>query len=159
MNNEKFEKEDTFGPGENASQEIPPEQEVYPTELTQYSLKMYGVAALVAVLAIAFAILFKMPSPLFILTGSAFLIYRASNVRRRYYQGLIQELAVQCTAIKAGIIRDKTDVSFCSLDPKPVFFKFHIATRKAQDDFIEGSNYIIYYDVDDPRTLLGYIQC
>ena len=139
--------------------ETKPADGPYPTELTHYSLKMYGVAALVAVFAIAFSLLFKMPSPLFLLTGSAYLAYRSYNVRKRYYNGLIQEIAVQCTAIKAGIIRDKTDVSFCSLDSKPVFYKFHIATRKAQDDFIEGSNYVIYFDVNDPRTLMGYIQC
>lgn len=159
MNDNQVERTSASSPADDDALLLPPVGEVYPTELTQYSLKVYGAAILAAVLAVLFSLLFKMPSPLFLLTGTAYLSYRAYNVKRRYYKGLIREVAVQCTAIKVGVIRDKTDVSFCSLEPKPVFYKFHIASKKAQDDFIEGSNYVIYYDVDDPRTLLGYIQC
>ncbi len=130
-----------------------------PTGLAMYKLKSLlagiGLVAATAVLAIYV----KSFKPLFFLLPAAFFLFRVFSINRRFNMGLIRGVPVLCTAVKQSRIRDKSTVTFRTApehDEDTEFFRFENIGKREADQFIPQYPYIIYFDTDNPHTLLGF---
>lgn len=128
-----------------------------PTALAQREIKIYLLAAVVLIFSVALSISMRAPEYLIFLVFAALLIYLGVSSRLDYRDGDIVELSVLCySAQKTGALSSNINVSFCTTDDIPTYYKF--VTSDKRNTFSPGCPYLVYYSKKNPRQLLAYLQ-
>ena len=132
-----------------------------PTELVNYRNKNFYAAGILLVIGVVVALYVKdwKPLMLFILF-CAYFVWRGMVVAKDYSSGKIAEVVATCTGIKPSFYKDRITVTFAAEDQDGAlsYFKFVIPTRKAEEEFIVGATYVIYFDRVATHTQMGYVQ-
>ena len=130
-----------------------------PSQLVNYRNQNFFVSASVLALGIAFS-LYVHEWSLFLLCAifAAFFLWKALSVGNRYSCGKIAELTATCTGIMPSFYRDHFTVTFAaqSEDDNYVYYRFIVPNKRNREEFLIGGVYVIYFDRDAVRTLLGY---
>ncbi|MCR5089906.1 MAG: hypothetical protein K6C08_10380 [Oscillospiraceae bacterium] len=131
-----------------------------PSQLVNYRNKNYFVSAAIMTLGIAFSFYIHEWTPVLMCTlFAAFFLWKGVAVESRYSCGKIAELTATCTGIMPSFYRDRFTVTFAaqSEDDDYVYYKFIVPNKHNREEFIIGAMYVIYFDRDSVRTLLGYL--
>lgn len=134
-----------------------------PSALSLHSLKLKMIAVVFCVAGIAVTLYLKSYGPLSLLAFALYFMYRGISIKKRYQNGLIREVAVLCTGVKSSNIRDRMTVTFRTEDDEEAdchqeYFKFTNISKRKADDFLLNYPYLIYFDLENPQALLGYIE-
>ena len=131
-----------------------------PTQLVNYRNKNYFASAAALVIGFGFSLYVgdKMPFLLFALFSS-FFFCKGISIADRYRRGRIAELTATCTGIIPSFYRDRFTVTFAALSDgnEYVYYRFIVPNKRNQEEFVIGAMYVIYFDRDTVRNLLGYI--
>lgn len=131
-----------------------------PSQLVNYRNQNFFVSASALALGIAFSVYVHEWS-LFLLCAifAAFFLWKGLSVRSRYSCGKIAELTATCTGIMPSFYRDRFTVTFAaqSEDDDYVYYRFIVPNKRNREEFLIGGVYVIYFDRDAVRTLLGYL--
>ena len=132
-----------------------------PTELVNYRSKNFFAAGFLFVGSIAVSLYMKDLKPLlFCLLFSSYFVWRGLATAGDYRSGRIAEIVATCTGIKPSFYRDRTTVTFAAQgeDNALAYYKFVLPTRKAEEDFIVGAVYVVYFDRTASHTLIACVQ-
>ena len=131
-----------------------------PTQLVNYRNKNFFVSAVTLFFGFGFSIYvcdaaFLLLSALF----AAYFLWKGASVSFRYHNGRIAELTAICTGIMPSFYRDRFTVTFAVQSEADdfVYYKFVVPCKRNQEDFIIGARYVIYFDRNAVRSLLGYL--
>ena len=131
-----------------------------PTQLVNYRNKNYFVSFSVMILGVAFSIYVCEWTPA-LLCGlfSVFFLWKGATVASRYNNGRIAELTATCTGVRPSFYRDRFTVTFAAQSEEDdyIYYMFTVPNKRNQDEFVVGAMYIIYFDREATRTLLGHI--
>ena len=134
-----------------------------PEPLAMYRMKVFGASAVFILAGVLTAIYFKAFSPLILSACGIYFGYKGFAAARRYQCGKIREVPVICIGVTPAKIRDHLSLAFRTVgDPDTgdgqEFFKFQNYSKRSAGDFIVNQAYMIYYDVDNPQTLISYMH-
>jgi len=131
-----------------------------PTQLVNYRNKNYFASVAALVLGFGFSLYVgdKMPFLLCTLFAS-FFFCKGISVAERYHKGRIAELTATCTGIMPSFYRDRFTVTFAARSDGDdyVYYRFIVPNKHNQEEFVIGAMYVIYFDRETVRTLLGYL--
>ena len=131
-----------------------------PPALAVTRLKQALTAGVFAVAAISASIYLRSAAPLVLLLGALVFGYRSLTIASRFLSGQIREVRVVCTSAYALRLRRAATVVFraesAEENDAAESYRFNNLTLKDVGSFVPGASYLIYFDVGDKNTLLGY---
>ena len=153
----------TSVPGEVVGEEQAEAVASLPLPLQAYISRVFVVAALFLLAAIACAAYFKSLGPLALLLGTAYFAYQGANISKRWRLGLVRELPAICTNVKISSVGNRATVTFRTepdeeLGTEAEIFRFLNMPKRSAENFVPGHPYMIYYDVDNPQMLINYVD-
>lgn len=128
---------------------------VLPDGLQRRVLKQYGMAIAVALFSIVLCVVYKEPTYLCGLIITGVLIYLGIETKLDFAAGKIMEIPVICASVNAIAVRKSMRVVFRSNDEFPTYYEF-IVPGKDTSRINPNFAYIIYFDPNKPKELLGY---
>ncbi len=105
-------------------------------------------------MSLCFAMAFKNSKYLAIVLISLFLGLKGLSILSEYKRGNIVEDVMICQNVRKATIKDRTIVTFSTADQNPRYMEFSIAGKNQMDKFTVGATYLVYYNVNDNKTLL-----
>ena len=137
--------------------------EPLPCAIRSCQVKIYTAAALFFVFSLSTCEYLHSSAPSLLAAFSVYLLWKGFNVGRRFRSGAIREITVCCTGVKSSRYRKSMTVLFRTEEvPRSEvpqeFFRFSNQPKSAENDFIVDHPYVIYFDIENPQTLLAYIS-
>ena len=132
-----------------------------PSVLVNYRNKNYFGAFMLLVIGGVLSFCVKDWKPMVLFTFfMAYFVWRGLSIANDYRKGRIVEIVATCTGIKPSAYMDRITVTFAaaSEDDTLVYYKFVVPTKKAEEDFIVGAVYVIYFDLAMQHSLMGHVQ-
>lgn len=126
-----------------------------PDGLYRRVVQQYALAAAFVIISIVLCILYKEPVYLcgFIISGV--LTFLGISTTLDFANGKIIELPVICASVNVIAMRKTTRVVFRTNEDFPTYYEF-LVPGKSENSINPNYAYIIYFDPDKPRELLGY---
>ena len=128
-----------------------------PSGLEERYVRLLVVAGGFLLATIVFTILLKTPRMLFGLVGTAYFIYMAIEIKLSYRAGLIQEIALLCTSVTTTKATKSAKVMFRTNEELPSYYEFRVPIKES-DNFTPNVGYVIYFNIQHPKQILGYVQ-
>lgn len=126
-----------------------------PDGLYRRVMKQYALAIVFVIISIVLCIVNTEPVYLCGFIVSGVLTYLGISTTLDFANGKIVEIPVICASVNTVAMRKITRVVFRSNDDFPTYYEFLIP-GKADTRINPNYAYIIYFNPDVPRELLGY---
>lgn len=127
-----------------------------PTMIRKKQHAFYILAGVALLCAVVFILLAKDVKALMVICFPAYSLWKGFDLQRKWGRGEIKEIAVRCQQVRPSMVRNRVLLTFVTLDKdEPSFFQFAIPGVKQADNYIVGSNYIIYFDENEPKILIS----
>ncbi len=128
-----------------------------PDGILSQVLKQYIAAALLTVFSAGMCIVNHDPKYLYgLLFAGAFAALAVSNTFD-YDDGKILEMPMQCVSSTLSVGRKAVRVVFCTMEDSPKYYEVYVPGKK-ETDFIPEATYVVYFNPDKPKELLGSTQ-
>ena len=134
-----------------------------PCAIRSCQVKLYTAAGLFFVFSLSICEYLHSFAPSLLAAFSVYILWKGFNVGRRFRSGAIREIAVCCTGVKSSRYRNSMTVMFQTeelpgSEVPQKYFRFSNQPRSAENDFIVDHPYMIYFDIENPQTLLAYVS-